>query len=84
MRTFSGDKTKQYIDTLYVTQELIEQESNQIKEAFNQYILMHFNIIMVREIFSLNNPDTYDNKLKAMKQIAKDNIFMDAIKQIKL
>lgn len=84
MRTFSGDKTKQYIDALYLTQELIDQESDQIKEAFNQYILMHFNIIMVREIFSMNNPDTYDNKLKAMKQIVRDSIFMNAIKQIKL
>ena len=84
MRTFSGDKTKKYIDALYSTQRLINHESIQIKKAYNYYILMHFNIMMVREVYSLNNPDTCDSKIKTMKGILADPIFTHAIRQVKL
>lgn len=84
MRVFSGEKTKQYLSALYASKKLIDQESDQIKKAFNRYVLMHFNIIMVREVFSLNNPDTYDHKISAMKSILADPIIHEAMQKVKL
>jgi glycosyltransferase involved in cell wall biosynthesis len=83
MRVFSGDKTRHYLSALYASKKLIDQESDQIKKAFNRYVLMHFNIIMVREVFSLNNPDTYDNKISAMKSILSDPIIHEAMQKVK-
>lgn len=84
MRVFSGEKTKQYLHALYTSKKLVDQESDQIKRAYNRYILMHVNIIMVREVFSLNNPDTYDNKIRKMKNILADPIINDAIQNVKI
>lgn len=83
MRVFSGDKTRHYLSALYASKKLIDQESDQVKRAFNRYVLMHFNIIMVREVFSLNNPDTYDNKISAMKSILSDPIIHEAMQKVK-
>lgn len=83
MRTFTGEKTQKYLDSLMSTQKIVDKASKSIKDAFQRYILMHLNIIMVREVFSANNPATYDDKFKQMKRIVQVPIFHHAIQSIK-
>lgn len=49
VRSFNDDKINDYIFSMERTMCWIEHESKTVKEAFSKYILMHFNIAMVRE-----------------------------------
>lgn len=83
MRTFAGDKTQKYLDSLMATKKIVDDASKAIKDAFQRYVLMHLNIIMVREVFSENNPAAHDDKLKQMKRIVRTSIFHQAIQSVK-
>ena len=76
MRTFNATKLKGYIKALQITSEFIEQEcSKEIQEAFNLYVLTHFNIIMVRENFLKENPKSSFQKIKFMHEVSQIEIF---------
>lgn len=78
-RTYTGEKYKQYVKSLKETQKKILSEPTVIQKAFNEYILMNFNVIMVRDIFTLENKNSFFNKIKQMNFIKKEDIFNRAI-----
>lgn len=82
MRKKDGEKTKDYIYAMKKTANAVKGENSNIKKAFDKYILMHLNILMVREIFL--NSDKFKNKVKSMKQICQHNVFSGAIKRVKV
>lgn len=78
-RTFDGNKAKDYVYALEETQKIIGNESQEVKNAYKSYILMHMNIAMVREVFSMNNKDVFLKKYINMKTLIREPIFYKAI-----
>lgn len=84
VRTFDGKKAGQYAFAMQSTASLVENESENVKRAFIHYVLMHLNIVMVREVFAVKNALPYKEKLKNMKDIMQNGFFADSLKNIRL
>lgn len=84
VRAYNGIKLKGYVKSLEVTGLRLKNSNQDIKEAYAWYVMMHFNIIMVRENFALENQDTWRQKQKVLHEVLKMSIFDTAIRKIKL
>lgn len=84
MRTFDEEKKWDYIFAMKETSKLIEKESAQIQNAFDKYILMHMNILFVRETFNISNKIKYSEKISNMKVIVQNKIFKNALNRTKI
>jgi hypothetical protein len=83
MRVMDGSKTKDYLFAMRTTAKAVESENATIQKAFQKYVLMHLNILMVREVFAVRNSEKYSAKYAHMKQIAREDVFCPAIANTK-
>lgn len=83
MRTFDGQKTKDYLVALKTSKDYLAKHCQILLPAYNKYILMHLNVIMVREVFVSENSLTYAQKMQWCKKIIKEPIFKVALTQTK-
>ena len=83
MRVQTGEKTEKYIRAMEKTAEAIQDENEIIKKAYDKYVMMHFNIMMVREVFQ-QRTYSFRVKCKKMKSVAKTAIFKNAIDAIRV
>lgn len=79
MRTFDGNKVKDYMDSMRISSEYVKNDTARIKKAYEKYILMHLNILMVREVFERKNKMNFQSRLNKMRKIIRTNIFRTAI-----
>lgn len=79
MRVFDGKKSADFIEALNRTKEAAASETPSVAEAFDRYVLMNMNVLMVREIFSLQNPSSRKERMRQMKRTAAAPIFAEAI-----
>lgn len=82
MRMYDGKKVKGYISAMKETQKSLERENDQIHKAFEKYVLMHLNIALVREVFCLENPMSFFEKIKQMKPVIREDVFDNAIQNV--
>lgn len=78
VRLYDGAKAEAYVAAMKETRKFIDGETEPIQRAFHKYVLMHLNIIMVRDVFCAENPKKFFQKLKDMKNIIGIDIFQDA------
>ena len=83
VRKFDGKKAKDYQKALVTSKNYLTKYAKELLPAFNYYILMHLNVIMVREVFAQNNLSYWD-QIKWCKKIVQTNIFLTALKKISL
>lgn len=79
MRTYDGKKAEGYLRSLEVTQEEIPEDNKALSYAYQIYILMHLNVIMVREVFATENTMAFSDKVKTLKKILKHKLFSRAL-----
>ena len=84
MHVFDAQKEKDYIYAMSESAKWVDNESGRIQNAFDKYVLMHMNILFVRETFSILNRKLYKMKFKDMKNVLKCPIFKQAIKRTKI
>lgn len=84
MRTYDGQKTKQYIVSMLESKKAVEKTELPLQKAFEKYVLMHLNIAMVREVFCVENPDGFFAKLKRMKETSSQEPFDECIAHVKV
>lgn len=80
MRKFD-DKTKDYLTSLRRTEERIK-DNKELMDAYNFYILMHLNLMMVHETFAIENQESYLTKRKQLKELLNVDIIKKAINNI--
>lgn len=84
MRVFDATKEKDYIYAMSESSKWIKKESDRIKKAFDKYVLMHLNILFVRETFNALNDKKFKTKYKDMKRLIKVQIFRDALQRTRI
>lgn len=83
IRSKNGEKTKGYIQSLSTGSQYVKQyEDIDLQHAFNKYIMIHLNILMVRDIFNIQNKNKYIYKYNKMKEIIGFSVFKDAIRKL--
>lgn len=84
VRTYDGKKVQEYIYSMGESQKVVANKSMLIQSAFDKYVLMHFNIAMVREVFCVESGDTFSGKLRRMKAVSNKDPFCNCIKSVPL
>ena len=84
VRTYSPDRQKMYLKSLEATSRDVENESAIVKDAYVEYVLAHFNLIAVHDIFDLQIKGSFGEKYKNMKKLIKEPVFERALKDIPL
>ena len=84
MRTYDGTKAAAYLAAMRAGRKVVEGESADIQRAFNRYVLMHLNIVMVRDVFCLENPASFAEKLIQMRNLLQEDIFHAAVQQCRI
>lgn len=83
MRTFDRSKVKDYLFSLKETRKIIiNQKSEKLNHWFSFYIAMHVNLMMVHQVFDVENKEAYRNKISLMKEIVENKIIYQALKDI--
>jgi len=91
IRSFDGRKEGQILSAMKVAMQDMEQEmelyrqrnkEQELRQAFDRYILMHFHLLMVHEIFV--SPEIYVKQKADMKRLAKAEPFSSRIRGLKL
>lgn len=78
------DEFEQYIMAMEETAKYVQNDKNIDKASFDKYILMHFNIAMVREVFVRQNDSSLRNKITKMSEVIHNPIFYQAILHTKI
>lgn len=81
MTTFDH-KSDDYLMALEESERELDGCSEEIQNAFNVYVMMHFNIIMVHETFASANKSRYSDKIRELKRLVNEPIFKEALKEI--
>lgn len=84
MHRFDGTKVKDYVTAMYESRKAVEGEKREIRNAFQKYVLMHLNILMVREVFAQNNPASSAEKEAVEKEICREPVFHEAIQTVSM
>lgn len=79
MRTYDGTKAAAYLDAMRAGEKIAAEETPAIQHAFTRYVLMHLNIVMVRDVFCRENPDSFSEKIDEMRALLREDSFQKAI-----
>ena len=84
VRVYNPHRMQEYIKSLEVVTDDVKNESDFVKKAYLEYVLAHFNLIAVHDIFDLQIEDTFINKLQKMKTLKNKPLFREALDKIPL
>lgn len=84
VRAYNPYRMQAYIRSLEIMKKDLEQESVFVKEAYLEYVLAHFNLIAVHDIFDLQIKDSFANKLRKMNKLKVEPMFKEALDKIPL
>ena len=83
MRTFDNNKVSNYLKAMKVSNTRLPSGSY-LRKAFDFYVLMHLNIMMVHEVFDIDNNIGYLSSRRKLKQVLQTDIINRALQRIKL
>lgn len=84
MRSHGDDKLIAYERSMVQSKKAVECAPELIQKALQKYILMHYNIAMVRGVFAKGNRKPFHNRIGTMKATANKPVFQEAIESTKL
>ena len=67
VRSYNADTTKNYVNSINNTLKYVKNDGEEIRKAYNQYILIHLILILVHDTYNVNNPATGKQKKHNMK-----------------
>lgn len=79
VRSWDGSKEEGYKQSLEAVLSHLKSQPQTIRRAGAAYAMMQFNLLMVREVFSLSSPLSLREKIGTMKRIAAEEPFASAI-----
>lgn len=83
MRTFDTEKVENYLSALKKTNSKIPINSF-LMDSYSFYIMMHFNLMMVHEVFDVENKMSYFQKRKMLKEVLNEKLVSKALQKIRL
>ena len=85
MRSFDPNKVNDYLKAMTITTEAVRKTNNpSLIHADSFYALMHLNVMMVRDVFNIDNPDPFSQKLQRLRNILRVPIIKSALVDVRL
>lgn len=82
VRTYKPGMAEKYMLSMQHTANYVQNDCQEIKDAYQQYIAVHLLLILVHDTFCEENPARIKRKKKQMRQLLKNRLFADALKAI--
>lgn len=82
VRTYKPGMAEKYMLSMQHTANYVQNDCQEIKDAYQQYIAVHLLLILVHDTFCEENPASDKEKKEAMRQLLKNRLFADALKAI--
>ena len=79
MHTFDGEKVSYYAVSMELTRKKLDAESVNVLNAYEEYVMTHFHIAMVNEVFCKKNKKAFSQKIDALKKAGNMQVFREAI-----
>lgn len=79
VRSYDDTKVHRYTQALYATGKEMQGETEAIQRAYDKYILIHLSLAMVHGTFSVQNPLPFRQKVSALKETVKQDVYQRAI-----
>jgi hypothetical protein len=79
VRSWDGSKEEGYKKSLDAVLDCLKTQPQKIRQVGAAYAMMQFNLLMVREVFSIASPLSIREKIAAMKRIAAEEPFASAV-----
>lgn len=83
VRTYNPNSIAEYVRAVKVIQNELA-ELPQLRSATNNFILMQFNLIMVHNVFSSDNPQSFLAKISKLRNICQNEPFKVPLQSIKI
>lgn len=83
-RGYTGTKKNEYLKALQTTQNRLLNANQIIKISYCYYIAMQINLIMVKDVFCLENNISFSKKKKCLKQLCREENIKEALYNISL
>lgn len=80
MNTFDGGKIADYAISMEETRNKLYAESINVSNAYEEYVMTHFHIAMVNEVFCTKNKKFFLDKVDTLKKACNMRVFSEAIK----
>lgn len=84
MHSTDSKRTIQYISSLNFSWIVVQNESAAIRKAFNYYVLVHLNLILVHDIYEVKNSISWGDRKNKLNTVLQNEIFKNAIQQVAL
>lgn len=84
MRTKTNDKLEAYLQAMKITSEKLDLQNTIYKAAFYDYVLMHMNIAMVREVFVQPSQTYFLEQVRRLKTTCSQKMISDALDEVSL
>lgn len=85
MRSFDANKVADYLKAMKKTTATVRQTNNSaLIHATSFYILMHLNVMMVRDVFDVDNSASFAVKLQRLKETLTEPIIATALADVKV
>lgn len=81
--SINNEKIYDYADSMIATKNHLNLHDKELKNAYYNYVLTNFNIVMVNNTFSYFNESTNSQKLEDLKEAMKIEPFKSAIAKMK-
>lgn len=79
-----GRKTHGYIEAMNASASYVQSEPEMIKKAFAEYVLVHLNLILVRDIFEVRRKCSWKIRNEEMRTLTKMDMFAEALRMVNL
>jgi len=84
MRSYTGDKIASYTEAMEKAYDYVTEKEPKFAKQIVSYVLVHFNIACVREIYTAKNNASSKDKLKALKSLAREDVFDICLRKLKI
>lgn len=84
VRKYNPHKTKQYINSLNIVGEFIQENAPQFLPSFYIYGLMQLNLLCVHSIFTVESSESFINKISKLKIVISTGIIKTCLKHVPL
>lgn len=84
MRSLNQNRINGYIKSMIETSKFISLDDDELKKAFNKYVLIHLNMILVHDVFNIEIKEKLTNKMKTMNRLLDLDIFRNSLSELRL
>ena len=82
MRSVNKGRIKGYILSMENTKKYMDTEDETLKKAFSKYIMLHLNIICVRDIFYVGCKKKLRERIQILRELLNMQIFSEALRKL--